>query len=129
MKTPERIIEVILLRIGSVYHGNRSLMYGGTPEGVDLLLHTYHVIWAEIVERCDDLATIGRAIYEEEDCGTMGFPRQYRTSHPNASDQEVAGYVVEQWRTISERLGMLMSETDWNAKIETDRPESWKYGL
>jgi hypothetical protein len=105
MKTTEEIIEFIAQRLGYIYR-HRPLMYGGTAKGVDLLGYTYHELWAEIVERQKDNRDIQDQVSLEEDCNGSGFAGRYRRDHADASDEETVQYVIEHWRTISDRLGV-----------------------
>jgi len=105
MKTPDEIIEYIALRIGYVYY-HRPLMYGGDGEGVDLLLHTYHTIWSEIVERHAEFQATCLKVSAEEKCGAANFATRYKMNHPQESEQEIAAYVVQQWRKISDCLSV-----------------------
>ena len=81
-------------------------MYGGTAAGVDLLLLTLHQVWAAIVERSQELGDTEHQVHEEEHCGVANFSTRYRMNHPEASDEEVARYVVKCWRVVSDRLGV-----------------------
>jgi len=81
-------------------------MYGGTADGVDLLLHTYHEIWAVLAERVEAVQEIERAVCFEEDCGSASFSTRFAMTHPEASQVEIASYVVEQWKKVSDRAGL-----------------------
>lgn len=105
MKTVEEIIAYIAHRIGYIYY-HRPLMYGGTAHGVDTLLHYYHELWAEIVDRQDEFRRTSWGVHAEEDCDAASFPTRYARNHPDAKEAEIADYAVRQWRKISERLGV-----------------------
>ncbi len=98
MKTTDQVIEFITSRIGHIYA--RPLMYGGTAEGVDNILHLYHELWADIVERKENYDNIRQQIYKEQECGSAGFARRYQSNHSNTPETETAIYVVEQWKKI-----------------------------
>ena len=104
MKSVEEVIEFVAKRIGHIYH--RALMYGGTPGGVDLILHYCHELWAEIVERQQEYWDTSMRVHEEQDCGAFDFSGRFRKVHPEATDEETVGYVVRQWRKISDQLGV-----------------------
>lgn len=105
MKTPDEIVALLAYRIGLLYY-HRPLMYGGSGNGVEIVLHDYHEIWAEVVERVDEFRETWWKVGQEEDCGAMGFSTRYERGHPDASQEEIAKYVCAQWRKISDRLGV-----------------------
>lgn len=102
MKSMEEIFDILALRLGDLFQ--RPLMHGGSPEGVELLLHNYHSLWAEIVDRGDEFLQTWHAVTAEQDCGAASFSTHYVRSHPHASEQEVVSYVLEQWHDIGLRL-------------------------
>ncbi len=104
MKSPDQVIAFIGQRLAHIYE--RPLMYGGTPEGVELLLLAYHELWAEITERRVEFAQAERAVSDAEDCGSMGFATRCRRSRPTVSPEEAAQYIVSQWRKIGDQLGI-----------------------
>lgn len=91
-------------RIRHIYR--RPLMYGGTAEGVDLLLHYYHELWAEINQREDDFEKATSVQRSKDGCGSLGFTFHYRRNRPDAQDEETVKYVVEQWQMISAMLSL-----------------------
>jgi hypothetical protein len=99
------IATYLATRIGYLYY-HRPLMYGGTRAGVDLLLRTYHEIWAEVTDRQGGFEETWRRFLEEEDCGSASFSARYSMDHPAATEIELAEYVVKQWRRVSEDLGI-----------------------
>lgn len=101
--TPEETVVYIARRIGYLYY-HRPLMCGGSGAGVDLLLHTYHDIWSVIVGRQNEVREVWGRVLEEEDCGSADFSTRYSMNHPEAFDEQIAGYAVEQWRKVSDRL-------------------------
>jgi hypothetical protein len=92
-------------------------MYGGTGAGVDLLLHTYHDIWSFVVDRYDEFRQVCWNVHEEEECGSFSFSRTYSMNHLEASEERVADYVVDQWRKVSERLGVPIPRAELVAKF------------
>jgi hypothetical protein len=104
MKPSEEIAEFIALRIGHVYF--RPLMYGGTATEVDLLLYHLHEIWAEIVELPEKFRTTLQASLSDENCGASSFDCCYRKQHPRANEDDIVAYVIDQWRQISNRIGL-----------------------
>ena len=104
MKSIDEIVAFIARRIGEVYYG--QLMFGFSGKGVDQFLFTYHELWAEIMDCREELKTIYRRLLRENRCATAGFPKQYSLNNPEASEEEIAQYVVNQWRKISECLGV-----------------------
>ncbi len=104
MRDSRQIAEFVEERIGHIYR--RPLMYGGTPDGVDLILHYYHELWAEIHQRRGDYEQASSEAHEAERCGSMDFSTRYRRERPDASEGEAAAYVVSMWRKIDEKLGL-----------------------
>jgi hypothetical protein len=103
VKSAEEVVDFIVRRIGYIYHRD-PLMYGGTADGVDLILHCYHQLWAEIVGRHEDYRD---AISEaSRDCTTRNFADHYRADHANATETESARHVVSEWRKLSDLLGV-----------------------
>lgn len=102
MKSSEQIIQFILQRIGHIYF--RPLMYGGTAEGVELLLHYYHELWAETFEKQEEYKQIRDRIYRQEDCGSGSLIRRFQEIRKNADGQSTSEYVVKHWRNISKEL-------------------------
>jgi hypothetical protein len=90
----------------------RTLMYGGTAEGVDLVLHYHCELWAFIHERRDAYQQICFDVHIKEGCGSASFATHYRRTRPDAPDEETAGYVVEQWKVICRLLGMDIDERE-----------------
>jgi len=104
MKTSQEIVNYLCQRIGQIYF--RPLMYGGTGEGVGLALSIYHEMLAEIYEQQEAFTLAIRTRQAEENCEAFDFSRRYRERNPSASEQEIATYVVEQWRIVSKRLNL-----------------------
>jgi hypothetical protein len=125
-----QIAEFVEERIGHVFR--RPLMYGGTPEAVDSILHYDHELWAVAHEREGDFQEVSAAFHLSEGCGSASFEHHYRTGHPAASEDEVACYVVSMWRKIGEHLGLSTAgspslgraETRCSIMIDTERGES-----
>jgi hypothetical protein len=125
MKSPEEIVAFIAKQIGLIYY-HRPLMYGGTAEGVDLLLHTYHRIWAEMVERQDKFQHTYWDVLAEADCGSANFSTRFAMDHQKAPEDEVVAFVTKQRRIVSDRLEIpiphdrLRREFDeFNARIQS----------
>jgi hypothetical protein len=104
MRDGKQISDFVEERIGHVFR--RPLMYGGTPEGVDVVLDYYHELWALIHERGDEFEKVSSAAHDSEGCGSMNFAYRYQRDHPAASVDESARYVVSMWRRIGEKLGL-----------------------
>jgi hypothetical protein len=111
MRDARQITEFVEERIGHVFR--RPLMYGGTAEAVDLILHHDHELWSVIHGREDEFREVSAAIHLAEGCGSASFAHHFRTGHPAASEDEVACHVVSLWRKIGERLGL---PTAWGCK-------------
>ena len=104
MKSAEQMVEGISLRIGLIYF--RPLLYGGTAAEVYLLLYYLHEIWAEMVEQTEPYRASLQACLSEQNCGALSFDRCFRKLHPQANEEDIVAYVVDQWRKISKRAGL-----------------------
>ena len=104
MKSSQEIVSFIASRIGHIYF--RPLMYGGTAFGVNLLLYQCHEFWAESMECRSRFSEIFQHVNDEEDCGSAGFAFHYLRMNPNSSEEEQITYIVQQWKKVSERLGI-----------------------
>lgn len=107
MKNAAGLMRFVLTRIEQVYE--QPLVYGRTSDGVDLVLHYYHELWAFLAGREEDYRRISRDAHAEQLGGSGPFVAQYRWHEPAASEQEIVGYIVERWREISDRLGVPLS--------------------
>ncbi len=119
MKTTEEIISYFARRIGTMYYHPRPLMYGGTAEGVDLHLRVYHEIYAEIVDRQNDFMQCEFTIGEQEKCGSnTTFSMRYKLDHPAATEEESAAYAVQQWRKVSNLLGVPINHQQMQSEFD-----------
>ncbi len=71
-------------------------MYARTAEELDDILFLYHELWAEIVERKDEL----------DRCldNSLGTATPYARKHPEAMEEQIAQEVVRVWSAISKNL-------------------------
>ena len=104
MKTNREIVEFIEERIGHIYF--RPLMYGGSASGVDLILHYYHELWAEIFDKVSTYHSIRDKAFEDLNCGAANFSTKYLMDNPTVSDRDASWFIVEQWMMISNKLGL-----------------------
>ena len=116
MKSPEAMVEYFAERIGLMYY-HLPLLYGGSGAGVEALLYTYHEAWAYLVDFDGDWRKVWSKALEEEDCGSANFSHRYSMNNPNASEEEIAAYVVNHWRPVSEKLGMPISHAALDAEF------------
>jgi hypothetical protein len=119
MRSIEEIIAYLARRIGYIYH-HRPLMYGGTGAGVDQLLLTYHEVWAEAVDRHEEFMSVSGKVMQEEECGAASFSMRYAMNNPGASENEIALYVVDQWRKVSDRLGVPVPHSELKRLFSED---------
>ena len=113
MKTNKEIIDFIEERIGNIYFV--PLMYGGSASGVDLTLHYYHELWANIYNKSPLYNSIRDKFFVELDCGAANFSTKYTADNPDATDRDVSWFVVDQWMRISKELGIAIPYTKlWN---------------
>ena len=104
MKDAGSIVQFIVERIGQVYE--RPRMYGGTPEGVDLILHYFHEIWAEILGCRPRLEEVSQTVHSEAGGIAMGFADSQRRRKPHCTEEEIMQLVVLQWKKVDEALGL-----------------------
>lgn len=104
MRNVNEIADYLEQKINQVYE--RPRMYGGTGEGVDLVLCYLHEIWAMVHCREDDYLKVRLEIHEEEGCNGCSFAHLYRRDKPDASEEETVRYVVLQWKKITSLLGI-----------------------
>jgi hypothetical protein len=105
MKSSEAMVEYLAERIGLLYY-HLPLAYGGSASGVETLLYAYHNAWSYLVEFDGDWRKAWWKALEAEDCGSADFSTRYSMNHPQASEEEVAAYVVKHWRPVSDELGV-----------------------
>lgn len=82
---------------------------------MDLLLANLHEFWAEIMDRQDELRNTCWKAHQDEDCGSADFATRFALNHPEASEREIAQYVVIQWRKISDQLEVPIPYADLKA--------------
>ncbi|MFO0896614.1 MAG: hypothetical protein U0836_04205 [Pirellulales bacterium] len=121
MTSIDEVIEHLAYRIALIYYDN-PFSYGGYAEGVDNLLCTYHQVWAEIVGRFDEFRDVRWKVGEEDSCGANNFSGCYLQQHPDADNEAVTEYVVQQWRKVSDRLGVPIRHEEIQQELE----ESWQ---
>jgi hypothetical protein len=109
MKDANAIARFVVERIGHIYE--RPRMYGGTPEGVDLILHYFHETWAEILECQPRYDEVRLAVHSEAGGAAMGFATSFRQRQLPHSEDEVMEFVVLQWRAIDKELGLMPDAT------------------
>jgi hypothetical protein len=121
MTSIDEVVEYLAYRTGPMYHHGASF-YGGDAKGVDLVLHDYHEIWAEIVGRFDEFRDVWWKVGDEDSCGANNFSGCYLAKHPDAPNEEVTEYVVQQWKKVSDRLGVPIRHEEIQRELE----ESWQ---
>ncbi len=104
MKNIQNVASFIEERIGHIYF--RPLMYGGTASCVDMLLHYYHELWAEIFDNKDLYDKVQRKVHDACECEALNFSGRFSFNHPEASELEMVQFVVDQWMIISKELGV-----------------------
>ncbi len=121
MTSIDEVVEHLAYRIALIYYDN-PFTYGGYAEGVNRLLETYHEVWAEIVGRYEEFRDCCSKLWEEDECGANHFAGCYLAKHPDADDEDVTEYVVQQWKKVSDRLGVPIR----HAEIQRELEESWQ---
>ena len=104
----DEIVGKLLQRLGFIYE--RPLMFGGDARGVDVVLWTYHDIWALIVDRQDDLEAAREVQFSECGRGPLGFSNHYQENiSKGCGEIDAASFSVSQWKLIDEKLGLAIS--------------------
>jgi hypothetical protein len=107
MRTADEILQFVLEMIGHIYY--RPSMYGGDAHGVDVALWNYHLLWAEIVERREELEAVQFARITRRRCCTRAFYDHYRRHvKQGCSDEEAIQAGVEEWQRIDQELGIVV---------------------
>jgi hypothetical protein len=107
MRNADEILQFVLTMIGHIYY--RPLMYGGNAHGVEIALSNYHLLWAEIVERQEELRAVEFARITERRCCTRAFSNHYRRhARKGCSEAEAAQAAVEEWKRIDRELGIVV---------------------
>ena len=102
MRTAGEILAFALDRVEQI--SARPLMYGGTAEGTDLILHNFHEVISVIIGREDEVRAIVEDVLGSEGCGSANFATHFRRSRPDADEHETARHVVSRWAVIGERV-------------------------
>lgn len=97
-------------------------MYGGSPSGVELILHYYHELWAEIQERHKQYQEVRDEVSQKEGLGAGEFSTSFLINNPEASNKEVTQYVVQQWMKISEKLKIPINYSGISKDLNMDMP-------
>jgi len=119
MKSAEDTVAYLARQIGYVYH-HRALHYGGSGVGVECYLRDHHEIWAFIEDRKDHLTNALREELVDQAAGANSFSDHYAMLNPKADEDQIANYVVQHWRNISERLGVPIPHDAILAKLAED---------
>ena len=83
---------------------NRPLQYGGTAEGVGLVLHNLHATLAMVLEVEEQHRTASDALREQEGHQAMSCSGHYASKYPQATEEEKAAYVVACFRRLDTLL-------------------------
>jgi len=120
MRNADEILQFVLTSIGHIYY--RPLMYGGDAHGVEVALWHYHVLWAEIVERQEELQAVEFARITERRCCTREFSDHYRRHvKKGCSEEEAAQASVEEWKRIDQELGVVVPVSAAAVYLEQNR--------
>jgi hypothetical protein len=105
MKTGEETALFLLGLIDASY--KRPLMYAGTGDAFETLMHYWHTILGFILDRKLDFDAAGQKVRKAARCpAAQSFSTYYRNRYPNASESKVANYVVSKWRSIDRLIGL-----------------------
>jgi len=87
---------------------------------------SHHELWAEVMDLRECFTEISYTIHAEQDCGSADFSTHYSRKYPTASMEDVCGYVVQQWKKISDHL-QIPIPYDEIAHIFRDYPNILQY--
>lgn len=90
MLSTDQVIKNVAARIGWIY--GRPLMYGGTAEGVELLLVSLHEIWAMCQQREDEYWQAFHELHGLASHGAMNCSTYFSRENPGASENETVAY-------------------------------------
>lgn len=107
MLSPPQIIARLDDIIAHIY--SRPRMYGQTVGEIDVTLSSYHIFWAIVQERESEFYDAIAAV-EENTCRRFGDT--FQIENPGASDEAVLGHLLAQWRSVSERLNIVLQTRD-----------------
>src|SRR5262245_43661497 len=110
MKNAIAITRFLEERIHCIYQ--RPLMYGFSPEAVDLILCYCHEPWAFARERDAEFLEAWQTVAEKARIGERHFAASRRLKRPPLSEPELAQYVVQQWQKISKHLSLPLGASD-----------------
>jgi hypothetical protein len=120
MRSADEILQFVLTAIGHIYY--RPLMYGGDANGVEVALWQYHVLWAEIVERQEELQAVQFARSTGRRCCNRAFSDHYRRHvKQGCSEEEAAQAGVEEWKRIDQELGLVIPVSAAAAHLDQNR--------
>jgi hypothetical protein len=110
------IIQLLRERVGHAYH--RPIMFGGSPEGVDAVLHCYHELWAAVLGRDQEFEAVWSAVRAKSKCGASGFASGRRGQRDRPADPEVMEFVVTQWREVDRLLNLIVPAEPLESKLQ-----------
>lgn len=105
MWTAQQLSEFLALRIGHILTTPMGpMMFGGSAQGVDTLLHSYLEVWSRLHERYEDYETLRCQRLSALNAGTANFAFHYRRRHKSQSEFHAANYVALQYKKIVKQL-------------------------
>ena len=118
MWTAQQLSKFLELRIGHILTGRMGpMMFGGSAQGVDTLLHNYIELWSRLHE-CHDAYDYARASrLSALKAGSANFAFHYRRKHKKESEFAAANYVALQYKKIIKQLQL---PVPWN-QIKAER--------
>lgn len=102
MWTAQQLSEFLELRIGHVLMW--PMMFGGSAQAVDTLLHSYLELWSRLHDRYVDYESARMSRSAALKAGTANFAIHYRRRHTKETEFQAANYVALQYKKIVEQL-------------------------
>ena len=105
MWTAQQLSEFLELRIGHVLTTPMGpMMFGGSAQGADIVLHNYIELWSLLHGRLDDYRVAREARSAALNAGSANFAFHYRRRHKKQSEFHAANYVALQYKKIIKQL-------------------------
>jgi hypothetical protein len=115
------IVEKLIAHLRGLYE--RPLMFGGTAEGVELLLDSLHWTWAMCHEREADYERALADLHYEAGHQAMNCFGYYAHKYPHPTEEAKVAHVVSCFRRLEGTLGLDVSGKDGLArKPRTETP-------
>lgn len=118
-----RVVDFLLYGTEALLYHPQPGMVGGDAAGIEGRVSDYIEIWALIMNKWSEFQMVRATVRVEGGNPCHTCCDYWRSEHPDASDQELTKYVVEQWREIADRLGVPVSLETYQQHVAEYRDE------